>query len=151
MLSEEAAKDDEQRRKSASEDSNSDTVTEQSIASPLRPEQSDDEDDIAKAIRLSLQECHGIRTPGETSDDMGTSSFTIKYATNRRSPPSKSPPISGKAISLSSPSGTRHAADTEMAEFELALQMSQAEEASRSENASSGKGRNKGKGRADAV
>ena len=140
MLSEEAAQRDELRRKSASECSSNSTVTEEHLnPSPLTIPQGGLESDMAEAIRLSLEDSNGYPTASLGDNDIGSSTFAIKYA-KRRSPSSSPPRRSAPHDFL----GVNHDVDTATAELDdlqFALQLSQAEEESRAESG-------KGKGRA---
>lgn len=142
MLSEEAAQSDELRRKSASDGESSDTITEEAVASPSPSAALDDiDDDMAEAIRLSLQE-NSNASPHEIGN-AGASDIPVKYAKVKRyrASPSGSPP--GSSVLGTSPRANKvsnvPAAETD--DLEFALQLSQAEEESRSQSG-------KGKGRA---
>ena len=148
LLSEETAKDDEQRRKSASEGSTSDTVTEEAIAaSPVSSVQDDLDSNMAEAIRLSLQDSHGFRASSLGDGDASASSFTMRYAKNKKQSPS---PLRTSKLESSPKPSTAEATSVPAAEvddLEFAIRLSQAEEESRAEgNASQGK--TKGKARA---
>ena len=141
MLSEEAARSDELRRKSASDDSSSDTVTDEAVASPLASSSLGElDDDMAEAIRLSLEDSNGYRATSLGPGDASASTFSVKYARKRsssnspprRGTPTPSPKTRGKGISTPI---------AELDDLEFALQLSQAEEESRAESG-------KGKGRA---
>ncbi|KAL2044323.1 hypothetical protein N7G274_003028 [Stereocaulon virgatum] len=141
MLSEEAARSDELRRKSASDDSSSDTVTDEAVASPLASSSLDELDnDMAEAIRLSLDDNNGYRATSLGPGDASASTFSVKYAKKRS--PSSSPPR--RVTPTPSPKTRGKGSNTPIAELndlEFALQLSQAEEESRAES-------EKGKGRA---
>lgn len=149
LLSEESARDDEQRRKSPSEGSSSDTITEEVVASPVSSAQEEVDDDIAEAIKLSLQESNGFRASSLGDGDASASSFTVRYAKSKRSSPSRSPPRdTACATSAASPKAlvAREAVipKAELDDLQFALQLSQAEEESRAEKeveAGKGKGR----------
>lgn len=134
MLSEEAAQSDEFRRKSASDGESSATITKDAVASPISSAALNDiDDDIAEAIRLSLEE--NSNASPYAIGNAGASKIPVKYArVNRyKASPSGSPPGS----SLLSASSEANEDD-----LEFALRLSQAEEESR---AQSGKGKGKGK------
>ncbi|KAL9126495.1 MAG: hypothetical protein Q9217_004459 [Psora testacea] len=83
MLSEEATQSDELRRKSASSASCIETITEEAVTSPVPSVPQDEaDDDIAEAIRLSLQD--PVRDPHASSPEI-----PVKCARKRRTP---SPP-----------------------------------------------------------
>ena len=146
LLSEEAAKDDEQRRKSASEASSSDTVTEEAVASPISSIQEEADDDMAEAIRLSLQESNGFRASSLGDGDASASSFTVRYAKSKGSSPSRSPPRASTSTSAVQALNEERSdvPKAEMDDLDFALQLSQAEENSRAETeieTGKGKGR----------
>ena len=147
LLSEEAAKVDEQRRRSASEASSSDTVTEEAVASPVSSTKEEVEDDIAEAIRLSLQESHGFRASSLGDGDASASSFTVRYAKSKKSSPSRSPPRGEASTVIAKTPKAEDApiAEAELDDLQFALQLSQAEEESRADKEFQG---GKGKGRA---
>ncbi len=137
MLSEEAAQSDEMRRKSASEGESTDTITEKAVF-PFSSSaaQNDIDDDMAEAIRLSLEENSNVSP--HAIGNAGASEVPVRYAKVKRnkaspsgSPPrSSSSPKANKAIDSPGP---------ELDDLEFALQISQAEEDSR--RAQSGKGK----------
>ena len=123
MLSEEAAEADEVRRSSSSV--RSETITEGVLSSPVTrslPSEKDEdvEDDIVRAIQLSLQDnnqsYYSPPIAGTSAD------FVVRYVKERRSP-SRSPPR---------PGGSSHRV-AEADDLDFALQLSLAEEASRAE------------------
>ena len=119
MLSEEAALADEARRSSSS--SSSDTITEEVMSSPITlPTLLEDEDDIARAIQLSLQENDQSYYPPPVVSP--SAEFSVRYIKGHRSP-SRSPP---RATGSSSQ-------QAEVDDLDFALQLSLAEEASRAE------------------
>ena len=123
MLSEEAAQSDELRRKSASDGSSSDTITEEATASPTFSDpQEEVDDDMAEAIRQSLQ---GPMVDSGTS----SSSLPIRYAGKQAN---SSPPSSAPLEAEPSEPGDE--------DLEYALQLSLAEEESK---AQAGKGKGK--------
>ncbi len=134
LLSEEAAKDDESRRKSSSEDSSSDTVTEEAVASPASSTREKLDDDMAEAIRLSLQDSNGFRASNLGDSDASASSFTVKYARSKRSSPCGSPPRNSASTTAPKSKGTASAPDAELGDIHYALHLSQAEEESRRED-----------------
>ena len=138
MLSEEAAQSDEMRRKSASDGSSSDTITEEAVASPLASSPQDELDkDVAKAIRLSLEESNGFRASSFGDGDASASTFAIKHAKKKRSP-SSSPRSRGTPTTSPKTKGDFGTPVAELDDIDFALQLSQAEEESRAE---SGKGK----------
>ncbi|KAL6719375.1 hypothetical protein ACLMJK_003614 [Lecanora helva] len=149
LLSEESAKVDEQRRKSASEDSSSETITEEAVTSSVSSTQDEVDEDVAEAIRLSLQESNGFRASSLGDGDASASSFSLRYAKSKRSSPSRSPPREGMSKSNTSPKTPIAIQDSlpeaEMDDLQFALQLSQAEEESR---AAKEPRNEKGKGRA---
>ena len=137
MLSEETAQSDELRRKSASDGESSDTITEEAVASPVSSAGQDDiDDDMAEAIRLSLQD-NGSASPYAIGN-ASTSVIPVNYAKAKRNKasPSSSPPRASTlgALPIADPAA-------ELNDLEFALQLSQAEEESRAQGG-------KGKGRA---
>ena len=123
MLSEEAAQSDELRRKSASDDSSSDTVTEQATISSTLPDAKEEVDnDMAKAIRQSLQD------PGVASD-VSSSSIPIRYVKKKNSPSPRT--LSTLEAEIGGPSD---------ADLDYALRLSLAEEESKVQ-VGKGKGR----------
>ena len=144
MLSEEAARSDELRRKSASDGESSETITEEAVASPVSPATQDEtDDDMAEAIRLSLQE--NSNASPYAIGNAGASEIAVKYAKVKRNKasPSGSPSRSSGLSVSPKESIVSNVPATELDDLEFALQLSQAEEESRIQ---SGKG--KGKGRA---
>ncbi|KAL8732479.1 MAG: hypothetical protein Q9166_002693 [cf. Caloplaca sp. 2 TL-2023] len=130
MLSEEAAASDEQRRKSESEGSsgNETILEERSFSAAHEPAKDDTnnmDDEIAEAIRLSLQET-----------DAPEASFPIKVRKAKRLP-SSSPPRKG--VPPTEPS--------EQDNLDFALRLSLVEEESREMSGSPSGGRSKGKGK----
>ena len=140
MLSEETARSDELKRKSASDSESSDTITEDAIPSLVSSAAEDDiDDDMAEAIRLSLQE--NSNTPLDAIGHASASEVPVKYAKIKRNSPSGSPMRScafGTSPKADWVSGTPAA---ELNDIEFALNLSQAEEESRAQIG-------KGKGRA---
>jgi len=145
ILSEEAAKDDELRRKSSSDDSSSDTITEEAVASPASSTREELDEDMAKAIRLSLQDSNGFRASKLGDGDASASSFTVRYAKSKRSSPSRSPPTSRASTTAPNSKKTASARDAELRDFNYALHLSEAEEGSWMQEEFRG---GKGKGRA---
>lgn len=144
MLSEEAAQSDELRRKSASDGASSDTITEEAVVSPISSATLDDiDDDMAEAIRLSLQE-NSNASPSEIGN-AGAGEIPVKYAKVKRyrASPSSSPPGSSFLSTSAKANKVSNVSAAEVGDFEFALQLSQAEEESRSQNEMG-----KGKGRA---
>ena len=142
MLSEEAAQNDELRRKSTSDGVSNDTRTDEAVASPMpstaRP---DIDDDMAEAIRLSLQESSSLSP--DAIDDTGASEVAVKYAKVKRNKasPSGSPTRSSAfGVSPKADKGS-NVPVAELDDLEFALQLSRAEEESRAQSG-------KGKGRA---
>ena len=143
MLSEEAAQSDDFRRKSASDGKSSDTITEEALASPIPSAALDDnDDDMAKAIRLSLQE-NSNAVPYEIGN-AGASDIPVKYAKVKRYKASPSGSAPGSSALSASPKANKasNVPVAEIDDLEFALQLSQAEEESRSQ---SGKGKGKGR------
>lgn len=140
MLSEEAAQSHELRKKSASDGESSSTITEEAVASPVSSAAQDDiDDDMAEAIRLSLQE-----NSNTSPCAIGIPAKYAKVKRNKASP-SGSPPRSGAFGASPKASEASNIPAAELDDLEFALRLSQAEEESR---AQSGKGKGKGKGRA---
>ena len=142
MLSEETAQSDELRRKSASVGQSSDTITEENVPSPLLSAASDEIDnDMAEAIRLSLQE-NSDASPCAIGN-AGASGVTVKNTKIKRdkaTPPSSSPrPGAFGASPTASEVSSVPAAESD--DLEFALHLSQAEEESRAQS-------EKGKGKA---
>ena len=142
MLSEETALSDQLSRKNADEGESSDTITEQAVTSRASSAAQDDvDDDMAKAIRLSLQE--NSNALPDAIGNVATREIPVKYAKVRRNKasPSGSPPTSD-AFTLS-PEADKAAQVSQhgLDDLEFALQLSQAEEDSRAQTV-------KGKGRA---
>ena len=142
MLSEETALSDQLSRNNAGSGESSDTITEEAVASRVSSAVQDEiDDDIARAIRLSLQE-----NSNALPDAMGNASvheIPVSYAKVRRNKTSPSGSPSRSHPFDSSP-GADKVSDVprhELDDLEFALQLSQAEEDSRSQTA-------KGKGRA---
>lgn len=134
MLSEEAARSDELRRKSTSDASSSDTITEEAVASPESSDQGDDnaDDEMAEAIRLSLQENSHYGAAYSEVLATGSPSFPIKYA-KKKSLPSSSPrtPAATASNSKRLPSDTDGIPSGAAGDLEYVLQLSLAEEESR--------------------
>lgn len=145
MLSEETARSDELRRKSASDGSDSDTITEEAVVSAMSTSPQEDLDhDMAEAIRLSLEDSGGYRASGLGNGDASASTFAIKYAKKKRLPSSSPPRGAASAIPPKViPKATT--SPTDLDDLEFALQLSQAEEESRAQKHSMG---SKGKERA---
>lgn len=142
MLSEEAAQSDDLRRKSASDGESSNTITEEAVASPVSSAiQGDVDDDMAEAIRLSLQD-NSNASPYATGN-AGASEIPVKYAKVKRNKasPSSSPPRSSAFGASPKANKTANAPAAELDDLAFALQLSQAEEESRAQGG-------KGKGRA---
>lgn len=142
MLSEETAQSDQLRRKSASDGEGGGIITEEVAASLVSSGAQDDiDDDLAEAIRLSLQE--NSNASPDAIGDAGPCETPLKYAkikTNKVSP-SSSPSTSN---AFDSPPNTNEVSSVprhELDDLEFALQLSQAEEDSRVQPG-------KGKGRA---
>ena len=142
MLSEETALSDQLSRKSAGDGESCDTITGEAAPSLVSSAAQDDiDEDIAKAIRLSLQE-NSDELP-DTTGSAGARDIPVKYAKLRRnkaSPsgsPSRTDALSSSPKADEAPNVPRH----ELDDLEFALQLSQAEEDSRTQTA-------KGKGRA---
>ena len=139
MLSEETAQSDQLRRKSASDGDTGDTgdtITEEAAASLVSSAaQNDIDDDLAKAIRLSLQE-----NSNNAIDSAGTREFPLKYAkfTRNKASPSGSPSRSNALGSSPNANEVSRVPCLELDDLEFALQLSQAEEDSR---AQTGKGK----------
>lgn len=135
MLSEETFAEDE-RRRSESDNSvsgcSSETVTPEGsvvvggISSPLlAPRKEEDmDDDLARAIRLSLLEAGGDdrQLPHET-DGRGLGDISVKYVKSKRSTSSSPPRVATSSKAMG-------ASDTDL---DFALQLSLAEQRSRSE------------------
>ena len=144
MLSEETALSDQLSRKNAGEGKSSDTVTVTEEADALLASsaaQDDIDDDMAKAIRRSLQE-----NSNALPDAIGNADaceIPVKYAKVRRNKasPSGSPPISGAFTSSLEADKASQVPHHGLDDLEFALQLSQAEEDSRAQSV-------KGKGRA---
>lgn len=142
MLSEEAAQSDELRRKSASDGESSDTITGEAVTSPVPPAAQDDiDDDMAEAIRLSLQE-NSNGTPFAVGNASATEA-RVKYAKVKRIKASTpgSPPRFGAFAAPPEEDDASSVRAAELDDLEFALQLSQAEEESRTRSG-------KGKGRA---
>lgn len=142
MLSEEAAQSDELRRKSANDGESSDTIIEAAVASPVSSATQDDvDDDMAEAIRLSLQE-NSNASPFAIGN-ASASEIPIKYAKVKRNKasPSRSPPGSSGFDASPKAKKVSNVPAAEVDELEFALRLSQAEEESRAQSG-------KGKGRA---
>lgn len=133
LLSEEAAKDDEFRRKSSSDDSSSDTITEEAVASPASSTREEVDEDIAEAIRLSLQDSNGFRASKLGDGDASASSFTVRYTKSKTSSPSRSPPSKSGSTTAPKSKGMASTPDAELRDFNYALHLSQAEEENRIE------------------
>ena len=144
MLSEEAAQSDEARRKSASEGStSSETILEETVASPsssaTQPDE-DDENDVAKAIRLSLE---GQPT---TLAAVGSPSVAIRYVKNKRSPGgSPNLSMSTSARAASRVSAPPPAVEEEELEFALQLSLAESKNQAGEEHESEEVGKGKGK------
>ena len=145
MLSEEAAQNDELKRKSASDGGDgesSDTITEEAMASPISLAAQDDiDDDMAEAIRLSLQESSNMSSYAMSS--RGASEIPVKYAKVKRNKASLpgSPPRFSAFSASSNVDNVPNVVTAELEDLEFALQLSQAE-------VDSGAQSGKGKGRA---
>ena len=142
MLSEEAAQNDELKRKNVSDGESSDTITEEAVTSPVSSATHEDiDDDMAEAIRLSLQE--NINASSNAIGNAGPSEIPVKYAKVKRNKasPSRSPPSSNASAALPKAKKGSNVLAAEVDDFEFALQLSQAEEESRAQS-------EKGKGRA---
>ena len=142
MLSEETALSDRLSRKNADEGESSDTITEETVASlASSPAQDDIDDDMAKAIRLSLQE-NSTALP-DAIGNADAREIPVKYAKVRRNKasPSGSPPTSDAFNSSPEADKASQLPRHELDDLEFALQLSQAEEDSRAQTL-------KGKGRA---
>lgn len=138
MLSEEALQEDQLKRRSPSDRSNSsETVTEEALASPISLKRLDEsvpeDEDLAEAIRLSLQD-----TP---SGYVGTSSTspTISIKHGKKKNPSVAS-IEKRAASIPGLASSDHSGQstisslTEANDLEYALQLSLAEEQSRAQS-----------------
>ena len=142
MLSEETALSDRLSRMNVGEGESSDTITEEAVASLASSAAQDDlDDDIAKAIRLSLQE-----NSNALPDAIGNADaheYPVKYAKVRRNKasPSGSPPRSDAYTSSPEADQAFQVPQHGLDDLEFALQLSQAEEDSRAQIV-------KGKGRA---
>ena len=144
MLSEETAQSDELRRKSVSDGESSDTIVEEAVASPVSLATEDEnDDDMAEAIRLSLQE--NSNASPYAIGNAGASEIAIKYSKvngNKASPFGS--PTTSNTFSVSPKAGEKSDVPaTELNDLEFALQLSQAEEESRTQSCEG-----KGKGRA---
>ena len=142
MLSEETAQSDEVKRKSASDSESSDTITEEAVTSLISSAAEDDiDDDIAEAIRLSLQE--NSNTSLEAVGHAGASEIPVKYAKIKRNKASPSGSPTGSCAVGMSPKAdwVPKTPAAELDDIEFALRLSQAEEESRAQTG-------KGKGRA---
>ena len=142
MLSEETALSDQLSRKNAGEGESSDTITEEAVTSLASSAAQDDiDDDMAKAIRLSLQE-NSNALPDATGDTDALE-IPVKYAKVRRNKasPSGSPPTSDAFTSSPEADKASRVQRHRLDDLEFALQLSQAEEDSRAQTV-------KGKGRA---
>lgn len=143
MLSEETAQSDQLRRKSASDSEGGETITEEVAASLVSsgPAQDNLDDDLAEAIRLSLQE--NSNASPDAINDAGPCDIPLKYAKSKANKASPSgSPLSSNAFG--SPPKTNNVSNVphhELDDLEFALQLSQAEEDSRVQTG-------KGKGRA---
>jgi len=133
LLSEEAARGDESRRKIPSDDSSSDTITEEAVASPASSTREEDDYDLAEAIRLSLQDSNGFRASKLGDGDASASSFTIRYAKSKRSSPPRSPPQNSASTTAPDSQKTASTPEAELRDLNYALHQSQAEEKSRLE------------------
>ena len=145
MLSEEAAHSDELRRKSAGDNSGSET-TGKAVASPLLSNSRDDlGDEMAEAIRLSLEE-NGTDDSRKWASGTGSASVIPTRQMKKRSP-SSSPPRGRTITTFSGADDTNGIAAAELDDLEFALQLSRVEEETRAERQEAiSKG--KGKGRA---
>lgn len=142
MLSEETAQSDELRRKSASGGEGSDTITEEVVASPVSSAAQDDiDDDMAEAIRLSLQD--NINSSPYAIGNAGANDIPLTYAKakSNEASPSSSPPRASAFGASPKVNKVSKVPAAELDDLEFALQLSQAEEESRAQGA-------KGKGRA---
>ena len=144
MLSEETAQSDElKRKKSASDSDSSDTITQQAAVTSLISSAAEDDvdDDIAEAIRLSLQ--GNSNTSLEAIGHAGASEVPVKYAKIKRNKASPSRSPTGSCAFGMSPKAD-WVPDTPAAELDdidFAMRLSQAEEENRAQTG-------KGKGRA---
>ena len=139
MLSEETALNDRLSRKNAGEGESSDTVTGEDVASLASPAAQDDmDDDMAEAIRLSLQENSSVLPDAIGNSD--ARDYPVKYAKVRGNNSGSSPTSDAFNLSPEVDKASQippHGLD----DLEFALQLSQAEEDSRAQTV-------KGKGRA---
>ena len=141
MLSEETAQSDELRRKSASSGDSHDTIQEDAVTSLVSSASDDIDEDIAEAIRLSLQE--NSNTSLDPVGSAGASEITVKVAKVKRNKGSPSGSLRGFSPFGPSP-GPNEVSNipaAELADLDFALKLSQAEDESRAQTA-------KGKGRA---
>lgn len=144
MLSEESAQSDQLRRKSASDGESSDTITEEAVAPLVLSAAQDDvydDDDMAEAIRLSLQENSNAALNAMSNAD--PRNIPVKYAKlkKNKTTPSGSPTRSKEFGSSPKANKVSDVSDPELDDLNFALQLSQAEEDSRAQTG-------KGKGRA---
>ena len=142
MLSEETALSDRLSRTNADEGESSDTITERAVASLASSAAHDDiDEDMAKAIRLSLQE--NSNALPDAIDSADARDIPVKYAKAKRNKasPSGSPPISDALTSSPEADKASQVPHYGLDDLEFALQLSQAEEDSRAQTV-------KGKGRA---
>ena len=141
MLSEEAAQSDEMRRKSASDGESTNTITEKAV-SPLvsSAAQDDIDDDIAEAIRLSLQENSSLSP--DALGNAGASEIPVRYAKIKRNKasPFGSPPKSSGFAPSPKANKSPNFEGPELDDLEFALQV-QVEEDSRRAQSGKGKGR----------
>ena len=140
MLSEESAQSDQLRRKSASDGDSSNTITEDAVAPLVLSAAQDvvyDDDDMAEAIRLSLQENSNASL--NAISNAGPREIPLKYAKvkKNKTSPSGSPTRSKEFGSSPKANKVSDVSD----DLNFALQLSQAEEDSRAQTG-------KGKGRA---
>lgn len=133
LLSEEAARDDDLKRKSSSDDSSSDTVTEEAVASPASSTREELVDEMAEAIRLSLQESNGFRVSNLGGGDASASSYTVRYAKSKRSSPSRTPRKDSASFAAPCSIESAKIPEVELRDLDYALHLSQAEEESRVE------------------
>lgn len=134
MLSKETALSDRLSRKNADEGESSDTITEEAVASLASSAAQDDiDDDMAKAIRLSLQENSNALLDAIGNAD--AREIPVKYAkvSRNKASPSGSPPTSDAFTSSPEAEKASQVPRHELDDLEFALQLSQAEEDSRAQ------------------
>lgn len=142
MLSEEAAQSDELRRKSASDGESNDTITEEAVASPISSATPYDmDDDVAEAIRLSLQENSSASPYAVGNASACEIPAELTMIKRNKESTIGTPPRTSVFGSSYSEDGMSSIPIAELDDLEFALQLSQAEEESRSHG-------EKGKGRA---